>query len=73
MADVERRIELYLLSFNLVRPYIEQLEVHAPRSDVGLKLHEAIRREISLGLTDAVKVAENAVRSVQKAYHRNHV
>lgn len=68
MGKLERNIQLYTLSFNLVRPYIDQLEVHASRNEVSVRLHHAIRREIAAGQVDAVKVAENAVRSVQENY-----
>jgi hypothetical protein len=70
MGNLERNIQLYSLSSNLVQPYIDRLEVYATRSDIARKLHKAIRHEISSGVGDPVKIAENAVRSVQGTYRQ---
>lgn len=68
MTDIVSTVRLYTLSFKLVRPYIDGLEVHASRSEISLKLHEAIRRKISSGSENPVEIAEYAVRSVRERY-----
>ena len=62
---IARKVELYQQAFHLAREHIAKDGDLNGRAGIVKHLHEAIRRELQAGATDAVAIAASAIRALQ--------
>jgi hypothetical protein len=66
---IAKKIKIYQQAFQLARDHVAKDQGLADRAGLVRHLHDAIRREIAVGLEDPVAVAAEAVRSLQREFH----
>lgn len=66
MAGIARKIELYNLVYRLTWEHISEHQ-RREQPDIARRLHESIRRQVNEGATDAVFIASEALRDIEKS------
>ncbi|MGC2690851.1 MAG: hypothetical protein WA375_25115 [Pseudolabrys sp.] len=66
MAGIARKIELYNLVYRLAWEHISEHQ-RRDQPDIARRLHESIRRQVNEGATDAVFIASEALRDIEKS------
>jgi hypothetical protein len=65
MADIARRIKLYQQAFQLAFEHVADDSALSGRPDFGKQLHDIVRHEIAVGVSDPVAIAAAAVRELE--------
>jgi hypothetical protein len=65
MSDIARRIKLYNQAFQLAFEHVADDGAPGERPDFGKQLHDLVRREIAVGVSDPVAIAATAVRTLE--------
>jgi hypothetical protein len=66
MAGIARKIELYNLVYRLTWEHISEHQ-RREQPDIARRLHESIRRQVNEGATEAVFIASEALRDIEKS------
>ena len=66
MAGIARKIELYNLVYQLAWEHISGHQ-RREQPDIARHLHESIRRQVNEGATEAVFIASEALRDIEKS------
>jgi hypothetical protein len=66
MAGIARKIELYNLVYRLAWEHISEHQ-RREQPDIARHLHESIRRQVNEGATEAVFIASEALRDIEKS------
>jgi hypothetical protein len=69
MAIIAQKVMIYQQAFQLARDHLAKDQCLTDRAGLVRYLHDAIRREIAVGLEDPVAVAAGAVRSLRREFH----
>ena len=72
MAGIARKIELYNLAYRLAWEHISEHQ-RREHPDIAQRLHDSIRRQVSEGATEAVFIASEALRDIDKGVPRTGV
>ena len=72
MAGIARKIESYNLAYRLAWEHISEHQ-RREQPDIAQRLHDSIRRQVSEGATEAVFIASEALRDIEKGVPRTGV
>jgi hypothetical protein len=72
MAGIARKIESYNLAYRLAWEHISEHQ-RREHPDIAQRLHDSIRRQVSEGATEAVFIASEALRDIDKGVPRTGV
>jgi hypothetical protein len=64
-AGIARNVELYNLAFKLAWKYISE-DQKRKQSNIARRLHDSIRRQLKEGATEAVFIASEALKDVER-------
>ena len=65
MAEIARKVETFNLAFQLAWKYISEDQKRQQPNVAGL-LHDSIRRQLKEGATEAVVIASEALKDVER-------
>jgi hypothetical protein len=72
MAGIARKIESYNLAYRLAWEHISEHQ-RREHPDIAQRLHDSIRRQVSEEATEAVFIASEALRDIDKGVPRTGV
>jgi hypothetical protein len=67
MAGIERKIDSYNLAYRLVWKHISEDQKRQP--DIARRVHDAIKRQLDKGTTEAVFIASEALKDIERSPH----
>jgi hypothetical protein len=66
MAGIERKVELFNLAYKLAWKHISE-DQKSKQPNIAQRLHDSIRRQLKEGATEAVFIASEALKDVERS------
>jgi hypothetical protein len=66
MAGIERKVELLNLAYKLAWKHISE-DQKRKQPNIAQRLHDSIRRQLKEGTTEAVFIASEALKDVERS------